>query len=133
MTRKDLKQQLLNNITSEEWIQLEQKSEDFIINDFNRGVMLRLKENKTKSLETVPEKEIEQLSDELKDYLNQYMQDQPQAHKWIIFACIYLTYIEQVPMHPQDKVNWIKREDGYFCPYYSGEGACLYCMCEKLV
>lgn len=132
MTKRDLKEKLLNCITKEEWSQLEQKSKEVNINDFNRGVMLRLKENCDDSLDLVPEKEIKQLADELKDYLNKYMQDQPEAHKWIIFACIYLTYLEQVPMHPQDKVNWVKKEDGYFCPYYSGEGACLYCMCEKL-
>ena len=74
----------------------------------------------------------------LRDFLAEYMADKPQWWKWIIMACIYLTYVAERPMHPIEVVG-AKTEivDGktiYKCPMKSKEKGtvCDYCVCEYL-
>ncbi len=66
-------------------------------------------------------------------YVVRYMKDKPEGHKWIILACLYLTFVEHLPMHPQHAAGWIEKDGRYYCPHMVPDSiTCRYCMCEKL-
>jgi uncharacterized protein (UPF0305 family) len=61
------------------------------------------------------------------------MADRPEGHKWIILACLYLTFAERLPMHPQSAAKWIEKDGRFYCRYMEEDSVtCRYCMCEKL-
>ena len=50
----------------------------------------------------------------------------------IYIACVYLTFIEKLPMHPQTATGWVERDQAFFCPAYSGkDSVCECCVCGK--
>ena len=103
------------------------------ISVFNRDVCLRLLENGCLGGGPVSSEKAERLAAELRDYLNEYMKDKPEGHKWIILACLYLTFLEHLPMHPQSAAKWTEKDGRYFCPSMEPDSiTCSYCMCEKM-
>ena len=110
------------------------------ISSFNRDVCLRLLDyDRSGSFcgsagsSPVPQEKIEKLEAELRDYLNEYMQDRPEGHKWIIIACLYLTFAEHLPMHPQQAAKWVEKDGRYYCPSMAPESiTCSCCMCESM-
>jgi len=52
----------------------------------------------------------------LQDYLNRYMRDDPEAHKWIILSCLFIAFAAMEPMHPQAIVGCKKLDGDYICP-----------------
>lgn len=133
MKKTELKKTLLSYITEAEWDQLENRPYELVIGAFNRETILRMQKNGMDDTEEISEQWINGLYHVLKEYLQKYMPEQPEGHKWIIIACIYLAGIEQVPMHPQEYVGWVKNENGYACPNHSGShSVCRYCACKKL-
>lgn len=71
------------------------------------------------------------LHDQLQTYLNLYMADQPQAHKWIILACLFSAFLVREPMHPQEMAKWVRRGDAYACPAKEviEDSLCRWCPC----
>ena len=60
------------------------------------------------------------------------MPECPEGHKWIYIACVYLTFIEKLPMHPQTVTGWVERDQAFFCPAHSGkDSVCECCVFEK--
>ena len=132
MKKEELRNRLLACITGQEWHGLEQGDETLRISGFNREVLLRMRENRTGMDGDIPDDFAESPYAALDHYLREYMADCPAGHKWIILACIYLSCVEGVPMHPQDAVRWVQYAGEYFCPYHSGENSvCRYCVCKK--
>ena len=133
MTSSDLIQKLKLSITADEAEKL-RLGEGLVISSFNREVCLRLLENDSAVADPVPETESGTLEAELKSYLEEYMQDKPEGHKWIITACLYLTYVEHLPMHPQSAAKWKEQGGRYFCPSMEPDSfICKRCKCEKLI
>ena len=131
MTVSELKNELASQISSEEADAL-RSGRSLCINDFNRKVCVRLLDNERADETTVPAERIEHLKKELSDYLKQYMADKPEGHKWIILACLYLTYVEHLPMHPQSAATWIEKDGKYYCAAMVPESiTCSSCVCEK--
>lgn len=128
--------QLCNAVTAREWKRLEQNDPGLAIGQFNRNTLLSMRDAKLPLFE-IPEADIQGLSTSLQKYLDQYMAEQPEGHKWIILACLFLALLQKQPMHPQSTVNWIRRVDGggvlYLCPCKeSGGGSiCEYCVCQE--
>ena len=67
----------------------------------------------------------------LRDYLDRYMPDQPEAHRWIVLSCLFLAFVVQEPLHPQAVVGWRIVEGRYACPAreISGDSLCRWCAC----
>ncbi len=61
------------------------------------------------------------LYETLRDYLTEYMAEQPEGWKYIILACLYLTFLSEWPMHPIDRLGIRVTEGGtvYECPQKS--------------
>ena len=132
MTVTELKDQLAAQISTAEAEAL-RNGGDLSINDFNRRVCIRLLDSGCTDDSPVPADRIEHLNKELSDYLKQYMVDKPEGHKWIIIACLYLTYVEHLPMHPQSPQTWIEKDGRYYCAAIVPESiTCSSCVCEKL-
>lgn len=131
MTVSELRKDLAAQISSAEADAL-RNGRDLSINDFNRQVCIRLLDSDCADDSPVPVERIESLKKELSDYLKQYMADKPEGHKWIILACLYLTYVERVPMHPQSAATWIEKDGKYYCAAMVPESiTCSSCVCEK--
>ena len=131
MTVSELKNELASQISNEEADAL-RSGRSLCINDFNRKVCVRLLDNERVDETAVPAERIEHLNKELSDYLKQYMADKPEGHKWIILACLYLTYVEHLPMHPQSAATWIEKDGKYYCAAMVPESiTCSSCVCEK--
>ena len=131
MTVSELKNELASQISNEEADAL-RSGRSLCINDFNRKVCVRLLDNERVDETAVPAERIEHLKAELSDYLKQYMADKPEGHKWIILVCLYLTYVERLPMHPQSAATWIEKDGKYYCAAMVPESiTCSSCVCEK--
>ena len=59
-----------------------------------------------------------------------------EAHKFVVLACLVLTFLKEEPMHPKDKVQYrVVGHDGikeYFCPAKTDGVICNYCVAKKL-
>ena len=132
MTAAEFHKSLTARITDDEAEAL-RRGEGLFISEFNRAVCLRLLEAKRPGDSPVSAEKAARLEAELREYLEKYMPDHPDGHKWIILACLYLTFAERLPMHPQAAAKWIERDGRYFCPSMEPDGLiCRYCMCESM-
>ena len=109
------------------------------INEANRNTMLRMLETETaaQNLEIpVDAASARELANSLEAYLQQYMADQPEAHIWIILACLFSSFIAEEPMHPQGPAGWVEVAPGsYECPAREDVpgSLCLWCVCKPMV
>ena len=60
----------------------------------------------------------------LQDYLDRYMPEAPEAHKWIILAYLFLALVAREPMHPKAIVGWEQAGCDYICPVREEGGVC---------
>ena len=135
MTRSELLKMMKSRITDEERGLLA-AGEGIIINKFNRHNVLRLlslNDHFEGSDEYLGNSDVYTLKDSLQSYLEQYMAEQPEAHKWIIISCLFQTFIAKEPMHPQTSTNWTDVGGHIKCPAYDpSEGSlCKWCVCES--
>ena len=70
------------------------------------------------------------------EFLKETWCSEPEAHKYVVLACLVLTYLKEVPMHPKDKVQYrTVGHDGikeYFCPAKTDGLICGFCVAKKL-
>lgn len=99
------------------------------ISAFNRATILRMLVGEYPA-ETVDFSRVKELEAALTDYLNRYMTEAPAVHKWIVIACLFLTFVAREPMHPQGIVGWKQTEAGYQCPAREADGVCRWCVCR---
>ena len=151
--KADFLESLLRQISGEERAALLEGGGDLRINPYNRATMVRMLKmgeeleklreagriSKARSgSSSGPEKDqpldldsARALHDQLQTYLNLYMADQPQAHKWIILACLFSAFLVREPMHPQEMAKWVRRGDAYACPAkeVTEDSLCRWCAC----
>lgn len=144
MTVAEFTGQLKKRISPEEAALLRKGTGGLCVSEFNRDVCLRLLdaeipthgESGAKTYAgggNVDPDDAASLENDLASYLNEYMTDRPEGHKWIILACLYLTFAERLPMHPQSAAKWIEKDGRFYCRYMEEDSVtCRYCMCEKL-
>lgn len=136
---------LCKRITPEEWRALECADSRLYINDHNRRALLEMRdvgqglngirlasraslggENEAVVLANADNEYdidtggVAALEDALQVFLDEYMAEAPEGHKWIILASLYLTYVAKRPMHPIERAGVVVEErDGhtvYLCP-----------------
>ena len=134
MKRTDFKKILSDRISAQERELLVSSSSDLYISDFNREVCRRIFEAPVNDDDQeIDERAAEELEHSLQDFLSEYMSDHPDAHKWIILACLELTFVEELPMHPQTSANWVYKDGKYFCPSVKKDSViCRYCACKEM-
>ncbi|MDO4866961.1 MAG: hypothetical protein Q4C10_10450 [Clostridia bacterium] len=100
------------------------------ISRYNRDTLLRMLDLDEPTPMPVDIGRAKALHAALRDYLNRYMPEAPEAHKWIILACLFLALVAGEPMHPKAIVGWKKAGDGYICPAREEDGVCQWCVCR---
>ena len=129
MTRKDLLNDLRGQISPAEREALRDNTVQNI-SRYNRMTLLRILVCEEPDDGRVDAGRAEALHAALREYLNRYMPDTPEAHKWIILSCLFLALVAMEPMHPQAIVGWKKTEGGYLCPSREEDGICQWCVCR---
>ncbi len=135
MKAQKLLDKLIEAITDDEWDRLKRGDTSLVISSFNREVLLSMRSTSAENFE-IDTKSISDLHEALQQYLDIYMADRPIGHKWIIIASIFLTFVQSLPMHPQQATDWkrivISGKEEYVCPCKEeGENSvCSYCVCR---
>ena len=136
MQVQELQNKLMEAITTDEWNRLKHGDSSLIISSFNRDVLLSTKNAPVENFE-IDIKSVYNLKEALQRYLDIYMADCPIGHKWIIIACIYLTFVQKRPMHPQQATHWkciaTSEKTKYVCPCKDTgtNSVCSYCVCHS--
>ena len=162
MNTRGFCKELVEQITHAEWDALDRCDPSLTINNHNREALLEMralcmatdpaeapKEPTHPELDvdleaadehTQPEPEVdleaaENLALSLQEYLDEYMSDNPEGHKWIVLASLYLAFVARRPLHPIDRAGvLIEQLNGstiYRCPLkVSGDNPiCDACVC----
>ena len=147
MNTREFCKELGGQITHAEWDALDRCDPSLTINNHNREALLEMrapcmapdtaeaaKEPTHPELDvdleaadehTQPEPEVdleaaENLARYLQEYLDEYMPDAPEGHKWIVLASLYLAFVARRPLHPIDRAGVVVEQlDGrtiYRCP-----------------
>ena len=134
MKSSEFREVLAARISPEEKEMLRMSDLELYISNFNRSVCLRIIEPEMTSAvdPDVDLRSAEELEGSLRTFLEEYMSDHPEAHKWIILSCLELTFVEKQPMHPQKSAKWVTRDGHYYCPSMNKDSIiCRYCACEE--
>ena len=137
ITKKQLLEQLAGHISDEERVALEGDGRELVISSYNRATVLKLLSMKENGVDrgpiTVETDLVDGFKRELEEYLDRYMREQPEGHKWIILSCLFLTFIMREPMHPQEIVRWERLGDLYRCPSREMQAGslCRWCVCGR--
>ena len=142
MKKTDLEERIISAIDGEEWEMLYNGTLNVPVSEFNRQVLLELMDEYNDfgdySVE-ISERQVDELSEALKVFLEETWPEQPDAHKYVIYACLIRTFLDEKPMHPQEKTKYhtvIKDEkEQFFCPHKNSSTICGFCVarsCEPL-
>ncbi len=123
--------ELTARISREEREDLE-NNETLCISVYNRATLLRMLRDSGDREAAVDTDRAEALEAALQAYLDQYMSDMPQGHKWIILCCLYLSMVAGEPLHPQAVAGWSREGDRYYCRAREEQpgSTCLWCACS---
>ena len=132
MNAKEFCKELVEQITHAEWDALDRCDPSLTINNHNREALLEMRAlcmatgtAEAADEHTHPEPEVdleaaENLARYLQEYLDEYMPDAPEGHKWIVLASLYLAFVARRPLHPIDRagvvVEQLNRRTIYRCP-----------------
>ena len=139
--KKELLRSLISGISESESNALKNDTGELVISRYNRSTvvrMLALQDSPTDAEELCGDDEVDlccvdALKDALAGFLNRYMADRPEGHKWIILCCIFLDFIAEEPMHPQEVVHWKTDGKNYFCGCRedSEDSLCRWCVSKR--
>ena len=147
MNTREFCKELVEQITHAEWDALDRCDPSLTINNHNREALLEMRalcmapdtaeaadgpthpeldvDLEAADEHTQPEPEVdleaaENLARYLQEYLDEYMPDAPEGHKWIVLASLYLAFVARRPLHPIDRAGvLIEQLNGstiYRCP-----------------
>ena len=103
MTKKELQNQLKLAISQKEWEQIQRG--DLSVSDFNRSVLLEMKESDTEDEEGfVDEQLAKELSDVLEREFSQSLSEK-QTWRYEIIGSLYLTYLAKRPVHSIEELE----------------------------
>lgn len=136
MTKRELLAELRAEISPEEEALL-RAGEGLSISAHNRAAALEIL---TAAPEEggVPEGAPEKLKAVLVKYLAEMLPEKPEAWKWILLGCEYLSFIAERPMHDLKTAGiTVRREAGktaYYCLLRepSEEVSCHFCVCRPM-
>ena len=134
--QSELRNELCGKISERERELLTEGSPELSVSGFNRAKITEMFTYPAGE-KSVDLSRVRALHHALKMYLDEYMAEKPEAHRWIILSCLYLAFIREEPLHPQEAAGYVTRSDHgkkmYFCPLReSGPGSiCSFCVCRK--
>ena len=135
MTKGALAEKIIKSIEDDEWKMIEDGSGEVYISDHNRKVLLELRQAGSSFSGEVDEGKITTLSEEVYKFLKETWPEKPLSHKYVVNACLVLTFLKEEPMHPQDAVKFrVVERDGkkvYFCPAKQDSIICNFCVTER--
>ena len=137
-TRGDLLATLCEQVDAESREMLREDNPDLVIGEFNRKTVLRMLEMEGKlqgGKSPVDPSSARLLVCELRSFLDEHMPDKPEGHFWIALSCLFLSFVVDEPMHPQNVVGWERAASGaYECPVRddADEGLCRWCVCVPI-
>ena len=136
MTKTQLAENIIKSIEKNEWQQLQEGTLPVPVSEHNRKVLLVLHQCGVDYTGEVCDKDVHKLSDAVYEFLKETWCSEPEAHKYVVLACLVLTFLKEEPMHPKDKVQYrVVGHDGikeYFCPAKTDGVICNYCVAKKL-
>ena len=132
VTANDYLQMLRERISEKEREDLEDNGIPFI-SSYNRATMLRMLHDDKAGNKTADTDRANALEDALQTYLDRYMVDLPQGHKWVILSCLYLAMVAGEPLHPQAMAGWRREGEHYYCRAReeTPNSICLWCVCRR--
>ncbi len=138
MTRKELAENIIGSIDKTQWQQLKAGTLEIPVSEHNRKVLLELEGSSEDFTGDVPGDDVEKLSDSVYEFLKEVWAEEPEAHKFVVLACLALTFLKKIPMHAKEKVNYreVVREDGereYYCSAKTDSIICNFCVAKKSV
>ena len=136
ITRRELRALLCGQISTDERQSLKNGSDGLVISVHNRKTIIRMIEDTfpyEADNEPVDVSQVISLIQALQSYLNKYMADKPEGHRWITICCIYLSMVAHEPLHPREAAHW-EWDSGvgeYRCRFREDvEGSiCRWCRC----
>lgn len=135
MKKTELLQRLQKEISDDEYeLLLENRISH--ISQFNRRILLDIMCTDEHPEGEVSTEQLTQLKNALESYLGVYMADTKAGWKWIVLSCIYLRFIRNLPLHPQEIVHYVVKTENhvpvYYCPMKEDtDGAvCSFCVCR---
>lgn len=135
--RQSILDDILESVTAEEWLALEDGSRLLVVSDFNRATLLRLRELDPPDGE-VDDERVALLQSRLVAYLREQLPDKPDAHRFIVSSCIGLAFVLCEPLHPIESTGIRFRvNDGaatYYCPARENQrgSLCEFCVCRDM-
>jgi len=135
MNAASLLADLRAGITEDEWAAL--GSGGLKVSGFNRDVLLEMRHARAMDAGEIDEAQARELKAIIEDYLRRYLEEAPEAWRWIVIASLYLTFVARRPMHPTGLLQIReKREHGqtvYECPARSEapDTCCRFCVCKR--
>ena len=107
-----------------------------VISAFNRETLLRMLQMEGGMLTgdgPVDPTSVRSCVAALDGFLQEQMADQPEGHKWIVLACVFLAFVVGEPLHPRAIVGWQETAPGAFaCPTREDVpgSLCRWCICR---
>jgi predicted metal-binding protein/uncharacterized protein (UPF0305 family) len=138
MEKAALRRAILDAFDEEEWAFLENGGKEIPVSDFNRALLLRLRDEDRSFAGDADEALAAAMRERLTAYLARVWADAPKAHKYVIQSCLALAFLYELPLHPPETVHArTVVENGKtrrFCPMRE-EGAdsvCRFCPAEPM-
>ena len=135
MTKSTLAERIIKSIENDEWKLILEGSSEIPVSEHNRNVLLGLRETGVSFSGDVDDKDITALSEAVYEFLKETWAEQPRAHKFVVNACLVLTFLLEEPMHPQNAVKYrVVDKDGkkeYYCPAKQDSAICNFCVSKK--
>lgn len=136
MTKQSLTEQIISSFNDSEWEMLDKNPGEIPVSKYNRRILLNLREQNADFTGNVEEEQVISLSDALIQYLVKIWPEQPEAHKYVISSCLALAFLYEMPMHPQEIVQYSCVENGgkiaYVCPAKNDSIICGFCIAQPV-
>jgi len=138
MLKEELKDGILAAFTEAEWAAMSEKRATVPLREANRETLLQLRERDEAFPGEVDDRLVRSLCDYLELYLRREWAEEPLAHKYVVQACLALTFLFDKPMHPPETVGYHSLvENGtarYFCPAREPgpDSVCEFCCAESI-
>ena len=136
MEKRELAKQILSLLDGAEWEQLENGTSDVPVSPFNREVLLRVRDREYEYSGIADSRLADSIRAEVGTYLEEHWPEAPEAHKYVVGACLALRLLEGKPMHPPDVVQyytvvWDGKAE-YYCPTREDGPVCRLCLARDM-
>ena len=101
MTKTQLAENIIKSIEKNEWQQLQEGTLEVPVSEHNRTVLLELHQAGVDYTGEVCDKDVHKLSDAVYQFLKETWCSEPEAHKFVVLACLVLTFLKEEPICPK--------------------------------